>query len=529
MMESPRSSLYGHQPHQYSNIPVPTYPPQAFSNPSGLQFPDHPLDQVTQAPNPQTSTNKTHGHDGNPTDSENATTANSKGGSTPKGFGRCSSVYRVDEEGVKHRANAENFRDEVEERTRNGESCDQIADALIAKGAQVTAKSISRWRIQWGFRKRAVRKQSKPPKPKSQRINKKVIYSNKHKADITRMSQQGLSSDEIARIMVTRGMVLKKGTSTIARLQTVWQLRGTEDSRAENKRYLARRKARHQQVQEFQNYAEELGLENREEWVKRKMEEPAITQMRQEAAYKLMGDVAPKPKESKDPRHSTGPKEARKRGQSRKSTENVETRKRMSVDNRIGNTDIHTDDSEDDLSALPATVTARTLQSGRVSGAHNPIEVPEDSDSVSTDCEGELDHHNEDHDMDDGLDHGYQPTMERNDDDYDEDRDKSSDEDQGDEITTIQPPASTSQPSAGFTNASMAFIPPAEEVAAMQNMFGSLDGWITAAQTVKDLLLARGASRPAPHSLTGLPPSTADIETARRKLKDAAQAVLSTV
>lgn len=56
--------------------------------------------------------------------------------------------------GPKYGSNTEAFRDEIEQRTRDGESCEQIAAALMEKGVQTSAKTIARQRIKWGFRKR---------------------------------------------------------------------------------------------------------------------------------------------------------------------------------------------------------------------------------------------------------------------------------------------------------------------------------------------------------------------------------------
>lgn len=200
-MDGLRSNLAGYYtPQQYTPVPLPSYPPPAFSNPS--PYPGHHLDEtetqnfnlplqydhdhLTQAQtvarsqlqtralaqarasaqnSERENANTTGDLNEDAASSDNAARKKSKpGGSAPKGFGRTSAVYRIDGEGVKRRVNAEEFRAEVEERTRNGESCEQIADALIAQGAQVTSKSISRWRILWGFRKRV--RAGMPPTPR---------------------------------------------------------------------------------------------------------------------------------------------------------------------------------------------------------------------------------------------------------------------------------------------------------------------------------------------------------------------------
>lgn len=52
------------------------------------------------------------------------------------------------------RPEVEAHRAEIEQRTHEGANCEQIARELTAKGFEVSAKSISRYRLQWGLRKR---------------------------------------------------------------------------------------------------------------------------------------------------------------------------------------------------------------------------------------------------------------------------------------------------------------------------------------------------------------------------------------
>lgn len=49
----------------------------------------------------------------------------------------------------------EPHRAEIEDLTLNGHNCEQIAAALRAKGLEISAKTISRYRVSWGIRKRA--------------------------------------------------------------------------------------------------------------------------------------------------------------------------------------------------------------------------------------------------------------------------------------------------------------------------------------------------------------------------------------
>ncbi|KAH8201399.1 hypothetical protein TruAng_004399 [Truncatella angustata] len=556
-MDALRSNLPGYYtPQQYTPVPLPTYPAPNFSAPSpyprhhAIQTPSHlqhhQYDQshlahpqlspqvVSQAQAPvhigapvqaaQDIPGESHADDEN---NNNASNKKSKGGPAPKGFGRTSAVYRIDDMGVKRRVNAEDFRAEVEERTRNGESCEQIADALIAQGAQVTSKSVSRWRILWGFRKRAVRKQSKPPKAKEERMNKKQIWQSKYKADITRMTQQGLEAEEIARIMTIRGMQLKKGSSTITRLQTVWKLRGTEESRIKNKRYLSRRKARQQQLDEFNNYARELGLDDPEEWVRRKMEEPAVKNMRRDAAFEMMGDAAPEPREPKA-------KATPSRPQTRRAASSFALDAQVSATDAMQDATGYEDESSDDedLTVNP-TPAARTLRSD-----HTPVdtELKQDLVDSDSDCSGEDAEYQpmegvnpcDSYDLRDDAGHGYPPLSEQDDDDEDDFEDNNQSLDGNGLPIESNTHAPTLHATVGFTNAEMAYVPlPPSEQDSMEKLIGVADSCIAAAQLVKDLWLAKCYGQPGPRSLTGLPPSIRDIELARHRLKEAAHAAVN--
>ncbi|KAK9426007.1 hypothetical protein SUNI508_12714 [Seiridium unicorne] len=552
-MDPLRSNLAGYYtPQQYTPVPLPTYPPPTFSTPSpypqhqytptsnhssnqaqpydhSLQLPAHARAAVqalapaharrapAQVPHDTVGDSRhEENHDGN------GASTKSKSGGAPKGFGRTSAVYQVDGSGVKRRVNAEDFRAQVEERTRNGESCEQIAEALISQGAQVTSKSVSRWRIQWGFRKRAVRKQSKPPKPKEQRMNKKQLWQSKYKADITRMTQQGLEPEDIAQIMTARGMQLKKGSSTIARLQTVWKLRGSEASRIKNKRYLSRRKARQQQIEEFQNYARELGLENPDEWIKKKMEEPAIKQMRRSAAYEMMGDAAPAPKDT-----STETRASRLRTRA-VAVEPAGGNDSFAESPARGATEDAEESSDGGHIASGSVIAARSLRSSRLPVGELALEL-DDSDSDPSDGDPS-------YQPMDGIDEddGYAIRHEtENNDQYLHGGDNSEFEEANQlDLHDRNTPAilddqiSVPGPAGTFIDAAMALILSPAEQENTDKLMGSVNSCIVAAQFLKDLLQARSQGRPAPRSLIGLPPSAKDIETARHKLAEAAQATV---
>lgn len=96
-------------------------------------------------------------------------------GATPTGPGRTNAIIVEEANGKRRRTKADEFRLEVEERTRNGESCEQISAALNARGVQVTDKTISRWRITWGLRKRVGIFQLSPPLCRDTLVQKKKL------------------------------------------------------------------------------------------------------------------------------------------------------------------------------------------------------------------------------------------------------------------------------------------------------------------------------------------------------------------
>lgn len=51
-------------------------------------------------------------------------------------------------------SNLDDFREEIEERTRNGQGCKAIAEILIEKGVDTSARAVSGQRTKWGFRQR---------------------------------------------------------------------------------------------------------------------------------------------------------------------------------------------------------------------------------------------------------------------------------------------------------------------------------------------------------------------------------------
>lgn len=124
-------------------------------------------------------------------------------------------------------------RPEIEARTLNGESCDIIAEALrTIHGIQVSAKTISRKRVEWGLRKRSKRQETAETLARraARYNNKPSPFSFKrkrqaqNKEEITMRTQRGEAVEQIADALTAQGVQLNKGVQTVMRLQTFWGL-----------------------------------------------------------------------------------------------------------------------------------------------------------------------------------------------------------------------------------------------------------------------------------------------------------------
>jgi DNA-binding CsgD family transcriptional regulator len=135
---------------------------------------------------------------------------------------------------------AETHRGEIEERTRAGESCEQIAEALrVNYGVEITYKTISRKRCEWGLRSRAKRPPNKNPSIRKAKVNtpdSKAVSKAKRQAslreEITARTERGQPAQQIADELTAEGYALNKGVSTVLRLQTFWSLIPYDQERA---------------------------------------------------------------------------------------------------------------------------------------------------------------------------------------------------------------------------------------------------------------------------------------------------------
>lgn len=51
-------------------------------------------------------------------------------------------------------SNLDQFKDEIEQRTKNGQGCKAIAEAMVAKGVDTSSRAVARQRMKWGLRQR---------------------------------------------------------------------------------------------------------------------------------------------------------------------------------------------------------------------------------------------------------------------------------------------------------------------------------------------------------------------------------------
>lgn len=119
------------------------------------------------------------------------------------------------------------------------------------------------------------------------------------KAEILRMTKEGMSAAQIAENLQARGVELKGGAKTVERLRTIWGLLPESQRNIENIRQAYRGQAAKLQKEQFENIATELGIQDVKAWVKSKMGEEVALEARREHAYRLMGPLRPKPVEPK--------------------------------------------------------------------------------------------------------------------------------------------------------------------------------------------------------------------------------------
>lgn len=520
--------------------------------------------------------------------------------------------------GIGTGSNLEPFKAEIEARTQRGENCKAIAAALNAMGVQTSDRAVSRVRIRWGMRKRvnivpsrkhlffsysiprkladnpqAQRKvKTPPPDADAVRLSAKSKVQAMRKAELIRMTREGMTPEEIYRSLTSRGMELKKGVATVLRLQSAWGVARDEKRWLGNFRHQCHKKAKAQQADAFTDIAKELGVQDVKVWVQEKMKEQAARQARHELALKLMGEHAPTNPERRKlqkPRRANGPSEGQ-----------------ANADD-ADDDDLDSESCEDEHgsgSAFPGHAT--DFRFGLANPACQDDHVPHDEQlpSLHEDTGGAQSAENapapnKESSSVDRIDevggyHEYPPLHDQ----PDESMYDSGDEQQGSASTPTHmssgmvdlmpqatpvlppmpahPPRSSSEVPASFPDPNaldpnMApqpaeasptrTAPPSstsvleghgeaqpgettvpapepaapvttglvlapEETEANKSTLSALDQYNDAARVYKELLEARTSNQPLPGSLTGMPPSAKEVETAKRKLKDATQAMM---
>lgn len=417
------------------------------------------------------------------------------------------------------------------------------------------------------------------------------------KAELIRMTREGMSAEEIYQSLTSRGMELKKGVATVLRLQSAWGVARDEKRWLGNFRHQCHKKAKAQQADAFTDIAKELGVQDIKGWAQEKMKEQGARQARHELALKLMGEHAPtnperrklqKPRRANGPsgKH-TQPNDAEGDSDSGSSEDEPESGSDFPgpvTDLRFGLVD--SPRQRDDIPGGDRTLSSpHDLHSGAAQPSSYAAATTNDPPSVGEGVEA-------------GEYHEYAPLHDQPDDTLygpEDDQhgvasiasrvsshmvDSMPQPTSGQRVPMIQTPRSSNemmssipphptplgsdlflqpseststQPSSTTTPAmppghgensppqvkrSVAAAPnpttlsasglvlPPEEAEANKSTLSTLDQYNDAARVYKELLEARNDNKPLPGSLTGMPPSAKEVDSAKRKLKEATQAMM---
>lgn len=434
-----------------------------------------------------------------------------------------------------------------------------------------------------------------PPDADTVRLSAKSKVQAMRKAELIRMTREGMPPEEIYQSLTSRGMELKKGVATVLRLQSAWGVARDEKRWLGNFRHQCHKKAKAQQADAFTDIAKELGVKNIEDWVQEKMKEQGARQARHELALKLMGEHAPTNPERRKlqkPRRANGP--SAWQAQANDADENLDSGS--------------SEDEHESESPFPGPVTdlrfelvesapqgghipsgdvlspsPHQVRSGTQSASYTVATTNETSGVGGGDAADEYHEYPSLHGQpDDSMyepgdgQHGVASTPSRV---------PSSMVDLMPQSTpgphmpvhpsqspnempasvpprsnplgsymSPQPTESTSMPTASATTTAMlpghgekqpaqsnaSVVPPSksaasvasglvlapEEAEANKSTLSTLDQYNDAARVYKELLEARNNNKPLPGSLTGMPPSAKEVESAKRMLKEATQAMM---
>lgn len=203
---------------------------------------------------------------------------------------------------------------------------------------------------------------------------KRVRIRVMRKAEILRMTKEGMSTAQIAENLQSRGVKLKRGAATVERLRTIWGLIPDSERNINNIRQFHRNQALKLQREQFENIATELGIEDVKAWVKSKMNEEGALEARREYGYRLMGHLRPRPVEPETMRAIVNRWKANKASN-------------KTQEHGAGSEGIEAPDQQG-TSAQPETPSAPGT-------AFDPIELSDDDDDLDSeddeDCEGDDD------------------------------------------------------------------------------------------------------------------------------------------
>lgn len=407
-----------------------------------------------------------------------------------------------------------------------------------------------------------------PPDSDAARLSAKTKVQTLRKIEITRMTQEGMTAEQIYENLTSRGMELKKGVATVLRLQSAWKLTQNPKRWLENFRHQCHKKAKAQQVQAFKDIAKELVLEDPDAWLEAKLAEQSVREARHELALRMMGEHAPTVNRRK--------LQAR-RGEARRGTESdfdSDDEADEEWANGLSNADDNEDVKEDgsiypNLDTTPNSLSVPNAgqidvnmgddEDGpdRTANATAPVfapicqTLPEPSSSSLDPTQTKLPQSTTPNPSTATPMANVGPKRQKG---------RSSKSKQP--LTKPAPPPLLQAPTADMTpdqssappdvedsalsrrqdaqatamDAMAAITAPAapaptlvlrpEEADANRAALSTLDQYHAAAQTYKEILQARNDNKPLAGSLTGLPPSAKDLELAKRKLKEVNQALM---
>lgn len=409
------------------------------------------------------------------------------------------------------------------------------------------------------------------------------------KAELIRMTREGMSPEDIYQNLTSRGMELKKGVATVLRLQSAWGVARDEKRWLGNFRHQCHKKAKAQQADAFRDIAKELIVHDIDGWIQEKMREQAARQARHELALKLMGEHAPSNPERRKlqkPRRADGP--STKEAQATDASESSEG----------GGSDDESESESDfrgPVTNLRFGLVDSAHQGGHVAGNDGPL--PSDRQSGFQSARYAAETTNETLHVDESVganEYGeYVPMNDHSDDGMYDVGDEHhgvaniasrvserligsipqstsgahTQRSQTSQFTPSLTPASglvaqstpmqtfptsghslhngpldslaqsagssithfnasgTSGPASAAAVASGLVVPP-EEAEANKSTLSTLDQYNAAAKIYKELLEARTSDKPILGSLTGMPPSAKEVDGAKRKLKEATQAMM---